>query len=163
MQGTDRRDYQNNLGSTLSSRRFGFDQAFQHDTVLAPNDCGGPLVDIEGRVVGFNIARAGRTESYAIPANIVVSRMYDLMSGNLAPRGEEHVVTHEEPAAPQEPAEGDASAAPPAKEGAQDSNKQAEGTSPDETAPDRETPEGEMPGDTPSAEESPEPAPSADE
>lgn len=86
MQGTDRRDYQNSLGSELSSRRFGFEHAFQHDTVLAPKDCGGPVVDLEGRVVGFNIARSGRTESYAIPSNVVITRLYDLMSGNLAPK-----------------------------------------------------------------------------
>jgi serine protease Do len=81
----DRSEMQNNLGSELSKRRFGFDAAFQHDTVLRPNDCGGPLVDLEGRVVGFNIARSGRTESYAIPANVAITRFYDLMSGNLAP------------------------------------------------------------------------------
>ncbi|MCO6046851.1 S1C family serine protease [Aeoliella sp. ICT_H6.2] len=81
----DRRMMQNSLGSKLSNRRFGFDQAFQHDTVLKPVDCGGPLVDLEGRVVGFNIARSGRTESYAIPANVAITRFYDLMSGNLSP------------------------------------------------------------------------------
>lgn len=81
----DRRMMQNSLGSKLSHRRFGFDKAFQHDTVLKPDDCGGPLVDLEGRVVGFNIARSGRTESYAVPANVAITRFYDLMSGNLSP------------------------------------------------------------------------------
>lgn len=85
----DRRDFQNSLGSQLSERRFGFPGAFQHDTVLKPRDCGGPLVDLDGRVVGFNIARSGRTESYAIPASAIVPRLYDLMSGNLAPVAEE--------------------------------------------------------------------------
>lgn len=81
----DRRQFQNSLGSKLSNRRFGFDKAFQHDTVLKPTDCGGPLVDVDGRVVGFNIARSGRTESYAIPANVAIEQFYNLMSGNLAP------------------------------------------------------------------------------
>jgi len=85
----DRRDFQNSLGSQLSERRFGFPGAFQHDTVLKPRDCGGPLVDLDGRVVGFNIARSGRTESYAIPASSIVPRLYDLMSGNLAPVADE--------------------------------------------------------------------------
>ena len=62
-----RSEFQNNLGGRLSVRRFGFPIALQHDTVLRPTDCGGPVVDLDGRVVGFNIARAGRTESYAIP------------------------------------------------------------------------------------------------
>lgn len=84
-----RSQFQNAMGGELSGRRFGFPEALQHDTVLRPQDCGGPLVDLDGRVVGFNIARSGRTESYAIPTRVVVSRMYDLMSGKLAPQEEE--------------------------------------------------------------------------
>lgn len=84
-----RSQFQNAMGGELSGRRFGFPAAFQHDTILRPQDCGGPIVDLEGRVVGFNIARSGRTESYAIPTSVVVARMYDLMSGKLAPQDEE--------------------------------------------------------------------------
>ena len=80
-----RAQYQNNLGGALSERRFGFPSALQHDTVLSPRDCGGPLVDLEGRVVGFNIARAGRTESYALPVEVVREQLFDLMSGRLTP------------------------------------------------------------------------------
>jgi serine protease Do len=74
-----RNDFQNSLGGKLSVRRFGFPVAFQHDTVLRPSDCGGPVVDIEGRVVGFNIARAGRTESYALPVSAVQKVIDKLM------------------------------------------------------------------------------------
>lgn len=77
--------YQNNLGGTLSQRRFGFPSALQHDTVLEANECGGPIVDLDGRVVGINISRAGRTETYALPVELVRSRLFDLMSGRLAP------------------------------------------------------------------------------
>ena len=80
-----RSTYQNNLGSKLSNRRFGFPSALQHDTVLAPTDCGGPIVNLDGRVIGFNIARSGRTESYAIPVEAIHDRLFDLMSGRLAP------------------------------------------------------------------------------
>ena len=79
------RQYQNNLGTKLSRRRFGFPSVFQHDSILQPSDCGGPLVDLDGKVIGFNIARAGRTESYAIPTRVVVPLLYDLMAGNLSP------------------------------------------------------------------------------
>jgi S1-C subfamily serine protease len=61
-----RSEFQNLLGSGLSERRFGFAKAFQHDTVFEPTDVGGPVVNLDGKVVGFNIARSGRTESYAI-------------------------------------------------------------------------------------------------
>lgn len=81
----NRGDVQNNLGSELSSRRGGFPTILQHDTVLRPRDCGGPLVDLDGKVLGINIARAGRTESYAVPAEAVVPLLLDLMSGKLAP------------------------------------------------------------------------------
>ncbi|HMO86196.1 MAG TPA: PDZ domain-containing protein [Lacipirellulaceae bacterium] len=79
-----RSEFQNNLGGRLSVRRFGFPVALQHDTVLRPADCGGPIVDLDGRVVGFNIARAGRTESYAIPASAVRDVVRDLMASGMA-------------------------------------------------------------------------------
>jgi serine protease Do len=42
-----------------------------HDTVVRPRDCGGPLVDTDGNVVGINIARALRVSTFAIPADTV--------------------------------------------------------------------------------------------
>ena len=45
----------------------GFSNVLQHDSVVRPNDCGGPIVTLDGRLVGINIARGGRTETYAIP------------------------------------------------------------------------------------------------
>jgi serine protease Do len=80
-----RGDFQNRLGSELSNRRSGFPTILQHDTVLRPADCGGPLVDLDGKVVGINIARAGRTESYAIPTETVLALLPELKSGKLAP------------------------------------------------------------------------------
>ncbi len=50
----------------------------QHDTVLRPNDCGGPMVDLEGRAVGINVARAGRVASYALPAATIICLLDDL-------------------------------------------------------------------------------------
>ena len=80
---------QERLGSALSNRRGGFPSILQHDTVLKPGDCGGPLVDLDGKAVGLNIARAGRTETYAVPAEVVRRLLPELMSGRLAPRPEE--------------------------------------------------------------------------
>jgi len=82
----DRSDKMNQMGSELSKRRGGFPVILQHDTVIKPGDCGGPLVNLDGKAIGINIARAGRTESYAIPAEAVLSLMSDLKSGKLAPR-----------------------------------------------------------------------------
>jgi serine protease Do len=80
-----RSEFQNSLGSALSRRRFGFPVILQHDTVLKPIDCGGPLADLDGKVIGINIARAGRTETYAIPAETVKTLLADLKSGKHAP------------------------------------------------------------------------------
>ena len=67
----DRAEFQNSLGGPLSERRAGFPLAIQHDSVLKPSECGGPIVDLDGKAVGLNIARAGRVESYALPASLV--------------------------------------------------------------------------------------------
>jgi serine protease Do len=81
-----REDRMNELGSELSNRRTGFPVIFQHDTVLVPTDCGGPIVDLDGKVIGINIARAGRTETYAIPSEAVQPLLDDLKSGKPAPK-----------------------------------------------------------------------------
>jgi serine protease Do len=68
----ERSEFQNSLGNDgLSERRTGFPMAIQHDSLLKPKECGGPIVDLNGKVVGLNIARAGRVESYALPAATV--------------------------------------------------------------------------------------------
>jgi serine protease Do len=74
---------QNQMGSVLSKRITGFPVILQHDSVVLPTDCGGPLVDLEGHVIGINISRAGRVESYAIPSETIRPLLLDLMSGKL--------------------------------------------------------------------------------
>jgi len=59
---------QEELGGDLSDFRSAFPRALQHDSALRPRDCGSPLLDLDGRALGLNIARASRTASYAIPA-----------------------------------------------------------------------------------------------
>jgi serine protease Do len=62
---------QEDVWGDLSEVRSGFQQVLQHDTVLKPADCGGPVVDLNGKVLGVNIARAGRVETLALPATEV--------------------------------------------------------------------------------------------
>jgi serine protease Do len=81
-----RSDRMNGMGSILSKQKNGFAAVIQHDTVLQSSECGGPLVDLSGKVVGINIARAGRVESYAVPADQVQLMLADLESGKLAPK-----------------------------------------------------------------------------
>lgn len=84
-QSSRRRDLQNGMGVGISRRADDFPNVLQHDTVLKPVDCGGPLVDLSGRVIGINIAHAGRTETYCLPTDVLMPQMYDLMSGRLTP------------------------------------------------------------------------------
>jgi len=81
----ERAEFQNSLGGPLSQRRAGFPLVLQHDTVLKPSDCGGPLLDIDGKVVGLNIARAGRVETYALAASVITPILDDMKAGKYAP------------------------------------------------------------------------------
>jgi serine protease Do len=76
------------LEGPVSKRSSDFRTVFQHDTVLRPMDCGGPVVDLTGKVIGINIARAGRTETYALPTDVVLPLIEPLENGKLAPASE---------------------------------------------------------------------------
>lgn len=83
--GGSRAEVMNRMGGALSNRNSNFPTVLQHDTVLQPNQVGGPLVTLDGKAVGINIARAGRVESYALPADVVQSLVEELKSGKHAP------------------------------------------------------------------------------
>jgi serine protease Do len=76
--------WMNRMSGRMSHRRAGFPQAIQHDTVLSPEMCGGPVVDLSGKAVGVNIARAGRVETYAVPADTVKLLIRELRGGPAA-------------------------------------------------------------------------------
>lgn len=80
-----RSERMNRMGSTLSERRRGFEMVLQHDAEIRPEQCGGPLVNLKGEVVGISIARAGRIASYALPSSLVRQKLTKLKSGKLAP------------------------------------------------------------------------------
>jgi serine protease Do len=68
--GTYTDEFENGLSGDVSLRSEGFEQAIEHDTVLEPWQCGGPLVDLDGKAIGLNIARASRVATYALPASL---------------------------------------------------------------------------------------------
>jgi serine protease Do len=55
------------MSGEYSPRRSGFPRVMQHDILGSRQVVGGPLLDLEGRCVGMNIARANRAENFAIP------------------------------------------------------------------------------------------------
>ncbi len=80
------RDPQEALWGRLSRVRYGFPRVLQHDAVIDPFECGGPLVDARGRVLGVNIARVGRVETHALPADLVAKSVKKLMDLHLTGR-----------------------------------------------------------------------------
>jgi serine protease Do len=85
LEGGDESPMQVLTGGPVSPRASDFPAVYQHDTIVAPNQCGGPIVDLDGHALGINIARAGRTETYALPADLILPLIEPLKSGKLAP------------------------------------------------------------------------------
>jgi serine protease Do len=61
-----------NTSTPISRRSSGFGALLAHDTVTEPLEMGSPLVDVNGRIVGMNIARFDRTATHAIAADRMV-------------------------------------------------------------------------------------------
>jgi serine protease Do len=59
------------INGRVSQRSQGFELVIQHDSVLQPWLCGGPVINLEGKAMGINIARAGRVATYSLPASVV--------------------------------------------------------------------------------------------
>jgi S1-C subfamily serine protease len=64
---TDQMNRNDMMSGDYSNRRSGFPRVMQHDILGSSKIVGGPLLDLDGRCLGMNIARANRAESFAIP------------------------------------------------------------------------------------------------
>ncbi|MEJ6830960.1 MAG: trypsin-like peptidase domain-containing protein [Akkermansiaceae bacterium] len=60
-------------GGKLSKRRNEFPRVLYHDQLLPANHTGTPLVDVEGNIVGINIARSLRQRSLALPMSEIIA------------------------------------------------------------------------------------------
>lgn len=75
------------MSGEFSERRSGFPRVMQHDILGARRVVGGPLIDLDGRCLGMNIARANRTESFAIPLEDlqeIAARLMEKTAGGTA-------------------------------------------------------------------------------
>ena len=67
-----------------ANRRLGgFPSTFEHATPVHPSECGGPVIDLDGRVLGITIARHDLTGCKAIPGDQVRRLIPELRSGRL--------------------------------------------------------------------------------
>lgn len=64
---TDQMNRNDQMSGEFSPHRSGFPRVMQHDILGSRTVVGGPLLDLDGRCIGMNIARANRAESFAIP------------------------------------------------------------------------------------------------
>ena len=69
------------MGGRGNNVADGFPSALQNDLFIKPNECGGPIVGIDGAAHGINIARAERTKTYAIPAGTLKGLLATLKDG----------------------------------------------------------------------------------
>ena len=53
--------------------------------MLSSSTCGGPIVDLSGKAVGINIARAGRVSSLALTSEVVLPILEKLKTGDYLP------------------------------------------------------------------------------
>lgn len=56
------------MGGEISRVRDSFPSALQTDMRIGTDQVGGPVVDLQGRVLGITLARADRTRSFVMPA-----------------------------------------------------------------------------------------------
>jgi len=70
-----------NFGSGVNRHDTGFGEVIQHDGMLLPNECGGPLVDLSGRFIGMNIARSDRTKTFALTGPVIRSAVKRMRKG----------------------------------------------------------------------------------
>jgi hypothetical protein len=70
------------VGDNLRSN--GFPTTFEHATPVFPNECGGPLVDLDGHVLGITIARYGLQGCKAIPGAVLKKLIPELKSRRLS-------------------------------------------------------------------------------
>jgi S1-C subfamily serine protease len=68
------------MSGRVSQRRSNFPRVLQTDLPLSVRSVGGPLLDLEGKCIGMNIARANRCETFAIPAKELREIIKDLMN-----------------------------------------------------------------------------------
>ncbi len=55
----------------FSKRKSAFPSVFAHDCLVRPEQCGGPIFDLDGRCVGLTVARRSRTQCLAVPAEVL--------------------------------------------------------------------------------------------
>jgi len=59
------------MGSTVNKRKSDFPSVLQTDLPLQATQCGGPVTDLDGNIIGLVIARSGRVDTMVIPSETI--------------------------------------------------------------------------------------------
>ncbi len=68
---TEGEDRNLKMSGPVSARRAGFEEVFQHDSPVSPESMGGPVVNLQGEIMGMNIARSDRVTTFALTPQAV--------------------------------------------------------------------------------------------
>ena len=68
----DMLDRNQRMSGKTSKRKAGFSDVLQHELPLTPQAMGGALVNLQGKAIGINIARADRVTTFALPATLAI-------------------------------------------------------------------------------------------
>lgn len=68
-----------NVKGPINDRYTHLGKVIQHDGVVLPSQQGSPVFDLEGNVIGLNIARADRTRTFALSAQRVAEVLAELV------------------------------------------------------------------------------------
>lgn len=74
----DRLNQMERMGGEPNHVRDGFSRVVQSDMQIEANRVGGPVVDLQGHIVGITMARADRTRTYIMGSSAVI----ELLKGN---------------------------------------------------------------------------------
>lgn len=71
-----------NTTTPISDVSSGFGEVIAHDGIVWPEQCGGPVVDLDGRALALNVARYDRTATHALDAATVMAAVRRIVDGS---------------------------------------------------------------------------------
>jgi hypothetical protein len=91
-----RLEQMNSMGNRMSQRRDNFPLIVQSDMTLPPEHAGSPVINTDGQLAGIALSRAGRTETYLLPA-WACQELVKAIEERMNPNETDDIPTAEEP------------------------------------------------------------------
>lgn len=75
-----------NTATPISTVSTGFGSVLAHDAIVWPDQCGGPVVDLQGNAVAWNVARFDRTATHAIDPKTLMAGVQRVITASAGTR-----------------------------------------------------------------------------